>query len=67
VSEPLDGSSAGPEPYVSEGRLWVVAQAEAELAARHGGLEATGWTRRYVDPEGMPLAAGWVRFRRALA
>ena len=29
----------GPEPYGSEGPRWVVAQAEAELVARYGGLD----------------------------
>jgi GNAT superfamily N-acetyltransferase len=27
---------------------------------------ATGWTRIYVDPEGKPLAAGWIRFAKAI-
>jgi hypothetical protein len=27
---------------------------------------ATGWTRLYVDPEGKPLAAGWIRFVKAI-
>jgi GNAT superfamily N-acetyltransferase len=38
VGEPLDGLSVGPEPFDSEGPLWVVAQAEAELIARYGSL-----------------------------
>jgi len=28
--------------------------------------QATGWTRLYVDPEGKPLAAGWIRFAKAI-
>ena len=28
--------------------------------------EATGWTRLYVDPEGKPLAPGWIRFAKAI-
>jgi GNAT superfamily N-acetyltransferase len=28
--------------------------------------EATGWTRLYVDREGNPLAAGWIRFAKAV-
>ena len=28
--------------------------------------ETTGWTRLYVDPEGKPLAAGWIRFAKTV-
>jgi GNAT superfamily N-acetyltransferase len=28
--------------------------------------QATGWTRLYVDAEGNPLAAGWIRFAKAI-
>lgn len=166
MGEPLDGLRMGPEPYDSEGPRWVVAQAEAELIARYGGLadgelglnaamfgrpggsflvaragairsgasgppvggvglrrvaegvgevrrlwvdpawrgrgvgqtlmaglecaglelgfenlvlatgdrqpeavqlyRTTGWTRLYVDPQGRPLAAGWIRFAKAI-
>jgi hypothetical protein len=27
---------------------------------------ATGWTRRYLDPDGEPLGAGWIRFAKAI-
>ncbi len=44
--------SLGPEPYGSEGPRWVVAQAEAELVARYGGLDdgERGLTAAMFDP-----------------
>jgi GNAT superfamily N-acetyltransferase len=163
---PTDAIHVEPEPYESDGPRWLVAQAEAELIARYGGLDsgelgltaamfdppqgsflvarvdggqatpperpvggvglrglagrvgevrrlwvdpsrrgrgigralmarlegcalelgienlvlatgdrqpeavqlyqAMGWTRLYVDPEGKPLAAGWIRFAKAI-
>lgn len=44
--------SLRPEPYGSEGARWVVAQAEAELVARYGGLDdgELGLTAAMFDP-----------------
>jgi GNAT superfamily N-acetyltransferase len=44
--------SLRPEPYGSEGPSWVVAQAEAELVARYGGLDdgELGLTAAMFDP-----------------
>jgi GNAT superfamily N-acetyltransferase len=44
--------SLRPEPYGSEGPRWVVAQAEAELVARYGHLDAgeLGLTAAMFDP-----------------
>ena len=44
--------SLRPEPYGSEGPCWVVAQAEAELVARYGGLDdgELGLTAAMFDP-----------------
>ena len=44
--------SLRPEPFGSEGPRWVVAQAEAELVARYGGLDAgeLGLTAAMFDP-----------------
>lgn len=46
--------SLGQEPYGSEGPRWVVAQAEAELVARYGGLDAgeLGLTGEMFSPPG---------------
>ncbi len=46
------GVSVRPEPYDSDGPRWVVAQAEAELVARYGGLDAgeRGLTAAMFDP-----------------
>lgn len=44
--------SLRPEPFGSEGPRWVVAQAEAELVARYGGLDdgELGLTAAMFDP-----------------
>jgi GNAT superfamily N-acetyltransferase len=44
--------SLRPEPYRSDGPRWVVAQAEAELVARYGGLDdgELGLTAVMFDP-----------------
>ena len=52
-----------PEPYGDEGPRWVVAQAEAELVTRYGGLDAgeRGLTAAMFDP---PTGAFLVARRR---
>ena len=49
---PAFAISLRPEPYASEGPRWVVAQAEAELVARYGGLDdgELGLTAAMFDP-----------------
>jgi GNAT superfamily N-acetyltransferase len=49
---PAFAVSLRPEPYASEGPRWVVAQAEAELVARYGGLDngELGLTAAMFDP-----------------
>jgi GNAT superfamily N-acetyltransferase len=49
---PAFAVSLRPEPYASEGPRWVVAQAEAELVARYGGLDdgELGLTSAMFDP-----------------
>lgn len=46
--------SLRPEPFGSEGPRWVVAQAEAELVVRYGGLDDSelGLTAAMFDPPG---------------
>jgi GNAT superfamily N-acetyltransferase len=52
VHPPAFAISLRPEPYASEGPRWVVAQAEAELVARYGGLDdgELGLTAAMFDP-----------------
>ena len=49
---PTDAIRVEPEPYESDGPRWLVAQAEAELIARYGGLDAgeLGLTSAMFEP-----------------
>jgi GNAT superfamily N-acetyltransferase len=52
ASRPWPGVAVRPEPYGDEGPQWVVAQAEAELVSRYGGLDAgeLGLSAAMFDP-----------------
>ena len=52
TSRTWPGVAVRPEPYGDEGPQWVVAQAEAELVSRYGGLDAgeLGLTPAMFDP-----------------
>jgi GNAT superfamily N-acetyltransferase len=54
MREPAVAVSVEPEPYLSDGPRWVVAQAETELIARYGGLDdgELGLTAAMFEPPG---------------
>jgi GNAT superfamily N-acetyltransferase len=57
---PADAVRVEPEPYESDGPRWLVAQAEAELIARYGGLDAGELcltTAMFEPPQGSFLVA----------
>jgi GNAT superfamily N-acetyltransferase len=66
---PTDAIGVEPEPYESDGPRWLVAQAEAELIARYGGLAAgeLGLTAAMFEPPQGSYVVARVDDRQATA